>query len=56
LPRALWMVMSNLTMLVSVQSIVWLIIGPIIVRRFQVRCQHALDTLVINVAAAANHV
>jgi hypothetical protein len=53
LPRALQFVEIIVGANVLIQMAVWAIVGPLIVRRFQARCQHSLDALIANMAAAS---
>lgn len=53
MPPALTLVGIVVGTNILIQMAVWAIVGPLIVRRFQARCQHSLDALIVNMAAAS---
>jgi hypothetical protein len=55
LPRGLGRAVTIVGAVVLINSAVWILIGPVIVRSFQAKCQRALDALVANLATAVEH-
>lgn len=55
LPRGLGRAVAIVIAVMLINSAVWILVGPVIVRSFQAKCQRALDALATNLAAAAEH-
>jgi hypothetical protein len=52
-PGALPRLEAAIAAILGLHMVVWMIVGPVIARRFETKCQRSLDSLIANLAAAS---